>query len=143
MLRLIKATTSAVLFAVLISPAWSYDSRCLRITKNLRYAAQEYESALSAYEDAKSSYESECDFYSGYSDDYESECEPDGYLRLELEDALETLQSAESGLKDAYDDVIRRCKPPNSNVNSAAMACYTALSQTKKELSACLSKMRD
>ena len=118
-------------------PAWAVDYRCSREAKNLRYAADEYESAVSDLESAKDSYESACNPDYGYSSDDTSACGRYGYERSEYESALENLRSAIRELTAAYDSVARRCEPPDYQRNSVASSCLLALSETKKELSEC------
>ncbi len=141
MVQRFKAAIMLILVSVVASPAWSYDYRCPRGARDLNYAAENYESALSEYEDAVSSYESACESGYGYSNDDESACGPYGYERTAYEDAVENLRSAESDLEDAYENVRRRCNPPDSNADSTVIACMVQLSKASKELSTCLSKL--
>ena len=118
-------------------PAWSIDYRCSREAKNLRYAADEYESALSDLENAKESYESACNSDYGYSVDDPGACGRSGYERSEYESALNDFESALEDLKAAYEAVTRRCEPPNYQESSPASACFLMLTESKKELAKC------
>ena len=134
--RILLALTSLMSICWLM-PAEAVDYQCSREAKNLRYAADEYESAVSNLESAKDSYESTCNPDYGYSANDASACSRYGYERTEYESALEGFRSAFEDLTTAYEAVTRRCEPPDYKRNSPVSACFLMLSESKKELAQC------
>lgn len=143
MMREVNLSMAVFIAFIWASPAWPIDQRCAREARNLRDAAETYETALSDLESAKSSYESACNSDYGYSASDKSACGSYGYERSDYESALDDFRSAVDELRNAYDNVIRRCEPPDYRPNSAAEICYSQLIETKKELTACMLKTKD